>query len=73
MAALRPIIDERDPELGKTLDEKFAAAEDTLAKHRDGDGWKPHDELSKADLKELSDVINALAEPISKVSPLVAR
>jgi iron uptake system component EfeO len=73
VAALRPIIDERDPELGKTLDEKFAAAEDTLAKHRDGDGWKPHDELSKADLKELSDVINALAEPISKVSPLVAR
>jgi iron uptake system component EfeO len=73
VAALRPIIDERDPALGKTLDERFAAAEDTLGGHRDGDGWKPHDTLSKADLKELSDVINALAEPISRVSPLVAK
>ena len=73
ITALRPITDERDPELGKTLDEKFAAAEKTLAEHRDGDGWMPHDKLSKADLKKLSDVINALAEPISQVSPLVAR
>jgi iron uptake system component EfeO len=73
VAALRPIIDERDKALGQTLDEKFAAAEDTLGKHRDGDGWKLHNTLSKADLKELSDVINALAEPISRVSPLVAR
>ncbi|GAA1507302.1 peptidase M75 family protein [Sphaerisporangium rubeum] len=73
VAALRPVLDERDPALAKTLDEKFAAAETTLGKHQKGDGWKLHTELSKADLKELSDVINALAEPISKVAAVVAQ
>ena len=44
-----------------------------LDKHRNGDGWKFHNELSEADLKALADAINALAEPISKVAPLVGR
>ncbi|MET8140029.1 iron uptake system protein EfeO [Sphaerisporangium sp. NPDC005288] len=73
VAALRPVLDERDPALAKTLDEKFAAAEATLEKHHDGDGWKLHTDLSKEDLKELSDAINALAEPISRVAAVVAK
>jgi iron uptake system component EfeO len=73
IAALRPVLEERDPELVKEIDENFARVERTLEKHRDGDGWKPHNELSKAELKELSDVINALAEPVSRVSAAVTR
>ncbi|MFC6083547.1 iron uptake system protein EfeO [Sphaerisporangium aureirubrum] len=73
VAALRPVLEERDPALAKTLDEKFAAAETILGKHQKGDGWKLHTELTKADLKELSDAINALAEPISKVAAVVAQ
>jgi iron uptake system component EfeO len=72
IAALRPVIDEKDPALAKTLDEKFAAAQAELDKYRNGDGWKLHNELSEAQLKTLGDTINALAEPISKVAPLVA-
>ncbi|MEU4689131.1 iron uptake system protein EfeO [Actinoplanes sp. NPDC023714] len=72
IAALRPALEEKDPALVKTLDEKFAAVEAGLATHRSGDGWKLHNELSEADLKTLSDQINALAEPISKVAGLVA-
>ena len=71
--ALRPVLEERDPDLVKTLDEKFADAEAALGAHRRGDGWQLHTELSKADLKALSDAINALAEPISKVASVVAR
>ncbi|MEV4327146.1 iron uptake system protein EfeO [Microbispora rosea] len=70
--ALRPVLEERDAELVKTLDAKFADAENALAAHRSGDGWKLHTELSKDDLKALSDAINALAEPISKVASVVA-
>ena len=44
-----------------------------LGKHRAGDGWKLHNQLTKAELKELSDAINALAEPISKVAAVVAQ
>ncbi|MGI5157033.1 iron uptake system protein EfeO [Microbispora sp. CA-102843] len=70
--ALRPVLEERDAELVKTLDAKFADAENALAAHRSGDGWKLHTDLSKDDLKALSDAINALAEPISKVASVVA-
>jgi iron uptake system component EfeO len=73
VAALRPVLVERDPELVKTLDTEFANVDTTLGKHRAGDGWKLHTELSQADLKELTDAINALAEPISQVAAVVAR
>ena len=36
VAALRPVLEERDPALVKTLDEKFADVEAALGKHRDG-------------------------------------
>ncbi|WP_433496256.1 iron uptake system protein EfeO [Sphaerimonospora sp. CA-214678] len=71
--ALRPVLEERAPDLVKTLDEKFAAAEQALERHRSGDGWQLHTELSKDDLRLLSDAINALAEPISKVAAVVAK
>jgi iron uptake system component EfeO len=73
VAALRPVLDDRDPALAKTLDEKFAAAEAALDKHRKGEGWKLYTELTEADLKELTDTINALSEPISKVAAVVAQ
>jgi iron uptake system component EfeO len=73
IAALRPALEQRAPEVLKQLDTEFANAEATLGKHRAGDGWKLHTQLSKAELKELSDSINALAEPVSKVAAVVAR
>ncbi|MEU8188783.1 iron uptake system protein EfeO [Micromonospora carbonacea] len=73
VAALRPALEQRAPDLVAQLDTEFANVETALGKHRDGDGWKLHTALSKAELKELSDSINALAEPISKVAAVVAR
>jgi iron uptake system component EfeO len=73
IAALRPVLQERDPALVKTLDSEFANVESALVKYRDGDGWKLHNTLSEADLKGLSDAINALAEPISKVAAVVSK
>ncbi|HEX7746904.1 MAG TPA: iron uptake system protein EfeO [Micromonosporaceae bacterium] len=74
VAALRPVLQKRSPDLVTTLDREFANVEQTLGKHRaDGAGWKLHTQLSQAELKELSDAVNALAEPISKVAAVVAR
>ncbi len=73
VASLRPVLEERDPALVKTLDAEFANAEAALGKYRDGDGWKLHNTLSEADLKGLSDAINALAEPVSKVAAVVSK
>jgi iron uptake system component EfeO len=72
IASLRPVLEERDAALVSTLDTAFANVDTALAAHREGDGWKLHTELSEAELKTLSDAINALAEPISKVAAVVA-
>jgi iron uptake system component EfeO len=70
--ALRPVLEERNAALVTELDTNFARVIAALDKHRVGDGWKLHNELTQADLKELTDVINALAEPVSKVAAVVA-
>jgi iron uptake system component EfeO len=71
VAALRPVLENRAPDLVKTLDTQFANVDSVLSKHRAGDGWRLHNELSQAELKELSDAINALGEPVSKVAAAI--
>jgi iron uptake system component EfeO len=73
IAALRPILQERDAALVKTLDTEFANVDAALSKYRRGDGWKLHNELSQADLKGLTDAINAVAEPVSQVAAVVSK
>ncbi|MEV0157046.1 iron uptake system protein EfeO [Micromonospora sp. NPDC050686] len=73
IAALRPALEQRAPDLVRQLDAEFANVEQVLGRHRAGDGWKLHTALSTAELKELSDSVNALAEPVSRVAAAVAR
>jgi iron uptake system component EfeO len=70
--ALRPVIQERDATLLSTLDEKFAAVDAVLEKHRVGDGFTLYTDLTEADIKEMSEAVDALGEPISQVSEVVA-
>ena len=70
--ALRPALEERDPDLVAALDEEFANAAAALEVHRVGDGWQYHNELSEAELQALSDAINALAEEVAKVAGVIA-
>jgi iron uptake system component EfeO len=72
VASLRPVIQERKPELLTTLDEKFAAVDKVLEKHQVGDGYKLYTQLTKADIREMSDAVDALGEPVSQVSEVVA-
>ncbi|MDQ1656667.1 MAG: iron uptake system component EfeO, partial [Cryptosporangiaceae bacterium] len=55
------------------LDAGFAAVDAELAKHAQGDGFVTYDKLSKAEVKALSTVINAVGEPVSKVAAVVAK
>jgi iron uptake system component EfeO len=72
IASLRPVIEERKPDLLSTLDERFAAVDEVLEKHRKGDGFKLYTELTKADIQEMSEAVDALGEPVSQVSEVVA-
>jgi iron uptake system component EfeO len=72
VSALRPALEQRDPALVKQIDDAFKAAESELEKYRDGDGWKLWNALTVEQLKGLSDSINALAEPVSKIAGVIA-
>jgi iron uptake system component EfeO len=73
VSALRPALEQRDPELVKQIDSGFTSVKTELEKYRAGDGWKLQTDLSEAELKGLSDAINALAEPISKIAGVIAK
>jgi iron uptake system component EfeO len=70
--ALRPYLEEGDPELVAQIDERFAATEAELEQYRSGDGWMLYDQLSEEQLRGLSDSITALTESVSQVAVVVA-
>jgi iron uptake system component EfeO len=70
--ALRPYLEESDPDLVAEIDERFAATEAELGTHRSGDGWVLYDQLDQAQLRALSDRITALTESTSLVAAVVA-
>jgi iron uptake system component EfeO len=70
--ALRPYLEENDPELVAEIDERFAATEAELEQYREGDGWTSYDQLTDEQLRGLSDSITALTESVSQVASVVA-
>lgn len=68
---LRPIVESKDPELAKTLDERFDQTQKLLDQHKDGDDFVSYQKLSKDQVRELSDSIDALSEPLSKLTGVV--
>ncbi|GLZ43185.1 iron uptake system protein EfeO [Actinokineospora sp. NBRC 105648] len=73
VAALRPVVAERDPALAKALDEKFAAVDALLEKQRSGEGYKLYTDLTPDEVKAFAEAVDALGEPISKVAEVVAQ
>jgi iron uptake system component EfeO len=73
VAALRPVIDEKDPTLGPILDQRFAAVDQLLEGYRSGDGFKLYTELKPEDTKKMAEAVDALGEPVSKVAGVVTQ
>ncbi|MGY1782710.1 iron uptake system protein EfeO [Geodermatophilus sp. SYSU D01036] len=70
--ALRPHLEDADPDLVAEIDERFAATEAALEQYRTDGGWTPHDRLTEDQLRGLSDSITALSESVSQVAAVVA-
>ncbi|WP_372736190.1 iron uptake system protein EfeO [Nocardioides sp.] len=70
-AGVRPILEGADPELVGVLDERFDALQALLDRQRVGDGFRYYDELSQDQIKALSDSVNALSEPLSRLTAAV--
>jgi iron uptake system component EfeO len=72
VASVRPILDERNPDLGKRVDQRFAEVEALLAKLRDGDGFVLYDKVTEEQRQEMSRVIDALSKEVSEVQGVIA-
>ncbi|MET9023311.1 iron uptake system protein EfeO [Actinopolymorpha sp. NPDC004070] len=69
--SLRPVVNKKDPALGKVIEQRFAALQKDLDQYRRGDGFVSYTDLSKTQVKQLSDSVNALAEPLSRLTATV--
>jgi iron uptake system component EfeO len=72
VAALRPVIDQRDPALGPLLDQRFRDVDVLLENYRQGDGFVLYTQLTPDDTRRMSESIDALGEPVSQVAAVVA-
>ena len=72
VASVRPILDERNADLGKRVDQRFAEAEALLQKYRQGDGFVSYDTVTEPQRQELSRAIDALSKEVSQVQGVIA-
>jgi iron uptake system component EfeO len=72
VASVRPILDERNAELGKKVDQRFAEVEALLEKYRQGDGFVAYDKVTEPQRQELSRAIDALSKEVSQVQGVIA-
>ncbi|WP_330304119.1 MULTISPECIES: iron uptake system protein EfeO [unclassified Streptomyces] len=73
---LKPVAKENDAALTTELDKQFTALNTLLDKYRTDKSsydFTSYDKVGKADRKELSDAVNALAEPLSKLAAAVVK
>ncbi|MGW5280223.1 iron uptake system protein EfeO [Streptomyces collinus] len=73
---LKPVASKNDPALAKELDKQFTALDTLLDKYRSDKNsydFVSYDKLTKDQTKELSDAVNALAEPLSKLAAAVVK
>jgi iron uptake system component EfeO len=72
VASVRPILDERNADLGKRVDQRFADVEALLEKYRQGDGFVSYDKVTEPQRQELSRAIDALSKEVSQVQGVIA-
>ncbi|MFL6158862.1 MAG: iron uptake system protein EfeO [Marmoricola sp.] len=65
---LKPLLDIKDKALSVTLTSRFAALQKLLDQYKQGDGFVFYDTVTQPQRKELSDAVNALSEPLSKMA-----
>lgn len=68
---LQPALEKKDAALAKTIEARFDAVFLALAPYKKGDGYALYTELTQEEIKKLSQVIDALAEPLSNMGTIL--
>jgi iron uptake system component EfeO len=71
--AVKPLLDESDPELSGEIEADFKAVFAELEPYRKGNGFVSYTELTKADTRKLARSIDTLAEKLSQVPAVIAQ
>ncbi|MFC4605514.1 iron uptake system protein EfeO [Rhodococcus kronopolitis] len=72
IASVRPILDERNPDLGTRVDQRFTELDAALAEFRLGDGFVRYSAVTEPQRLALSHKIDALSAEVSQVQGVVA-
>lgn len=65
-------LQSKDKDLAEKIDAAFIAVKDSIKPYKTGDTYVDYSTVTEAQRKALTDVLNSLAEPMSKVAALVA-
>jgi iron uptake system component EfeO len=68
---LRPVLTQKNPALEKQIEQRFTALQKLLDEHKQGSGFVSYQQLTTAQVKQLSDAVNALSEPLSRLTAAV--
>ncbi|WP_425308328.1 iron uptake system protein EfeO [Ammonicoccus fulvus] len=68
---LRPLLQQKNPDLDRQIETDFGSLQELLDQHRVGTGFKTYDQLGDNEIRELSDAVNALSEPLSQLTAAV--
>ncbi|CAI3794383.1 iron uptake system protein EfeO [Pseudarthrobacter sp. MM222] len=68
---LKPVLEQKNPGLATSLDEKFAALQAELKQHTRGEGFVYYNELSPEQVQKLAALVDALGEPLSNLTAAV--
>ncbi|MBT2697287.1 EfeM/EfeO family lipoprotein [Bacillus sp. ISL-40] len=64
---LNPELKKKDEDVSKEIEARFNDVYNLLNQHKKGEGYKLYTDLTEAQVKELSQAIDALAEPLSQI------
>jgi iron uptake system component EfeO len=64
---VKPVVRQQDPDLVADIEARFRDVEQQLEPYRRGDGWASYEKVDEEQRRELSQKIDALAEPLSRV------
>jgi iron uptake system component EfeO len=68
---LKPEVAGEDLTLANEVEEGFDGVHEDLDQYRKGDGWVSYETLNEADRRALSQKVDALAEPLSRVGQVL--
>lgn len=70
---LKPLLAENDGDLDESLAANFAAVQELLDHYKKGEGFVYYTDLDQGQVKELGSAVDALAEPLSKLTAAVVK